>query len=424
VRPPRQAESTEPPAIEVRPLRTTAEIDAYFNLAATTFPGYLHTHCTPAPGGSLASGWRRFNEQAPGFQPEYLRGAFIGGALAGGYLHDEWRLRVPDVSMRTAYVGGVVADPALRRLGIASALMRDSVAVASARGQALLILRGIADYYGRFGYADVMEVTEHLVDRQLVGEQPASRLRVRPASIDDAPELLALHERHYYPFVGSYVRTIEQQKHLLRHRTRMPHIALEDDGRPCGYVLLPCGTDSSLAVEVAADSWEGALALLQFHAKAAGSAPDLRWPLPFGSPTYFHLADHLPLTSRTTSRPNAGWQARTANVHELLAGLLPLLQKRWRQAAVDWQGPLVLEVDGSRTRFEFTNSNLRYREDISDGAPLVRLSPGALAQLVFGYRPAGWLANRVDSTIPADLLPPLATLFPTTAAWYPGSNRC
>jgi predicted acetyltransferase len=413
-----------PPAIEVRPLRTDAEIDAYFKLAAATFPGYNHSHCTPTPGGSLASGWRHFNEGAPGFQPECLRGAFVNGTLGGGYIHDEWWLRLPDTSLRTGYVGGVVADPALRRAGIASALMRDSVVYASARGQTLLILRGIADFYGRFGYADVMEVTEHVVDRQRFVQQPAPRVRVRPASVDDAPGLLALYERHYYPFVGSYVRTLEQQRHLLRHRTRMPQLALQDDGRPCGYVLLPCGTDPSLAVEVAADSWPAALALLQFHADAAGNPSEVRWPLPFGSPTYHHLADNLPLTSRTTSRPNAGWQARTANVKSLLVSLLPLLQKRWRHAETVWEGPLILDVEGSRSSIALSGSDLCLREESPGGAPIVRLSSGALAQLVFGCRPVGWVTDQADQAVPADLVAPLATLFPTTSAWYPGSNRC
>jgi GNAT superfamily N-acetyltransferase len=413
-----------PLAIEVRPPRTNAEIDAYFNLAAATFPGYHHSHCTPTPGGNLASGWRRFNEEAPGFQLEYLRGAFVNGTFAGGYIHDEWWLRLPDASLRTGYVGGVVADPALRRAGIASALMRDGIAYASARGQTLLVLRGIADFYGRFGYGDVMEVTEHVVDRQLLAQRPAPGVRLRPASIDDAPDLLALYERHYYPFVGSYARTIEQQRHLLRHRTRMPQLALQDDGRPCGYVFLPCGADPSLAVEVAADSWPAALALLHFHADAAGSSSELRWPLPFGSPTYHHLADNLPLTSRTTSRPNAGWLARTANVNALLVSLLPLLQKRWRHAETVWEGPLILDVEGTRWCFEFSGSDLRHREVSPDGAPFVRLSSGALAQLVFGCRPAGWVTNQADQTVPADVVALLATLFPTTSAWYPGSNRC
>jgi predicted acetyltransferase len=413
-----------PAAVEVRPLSTDAEIDAYFNLAAATFPGYLRSHCTPTPDGSLAVGWRRFNEEAPGFQPEYLRGAFVNGTLAGGYIHDEWRLYLPDASLRTGYVGGVVADPALRRVGIASALMRDGIAYASARGQTLLLLRGIADFYGRFGYADVMDVTEHLVDQQLLVQQPAPSVRVRPASIDDAPDLLALYERHYYPFVGSCVRTIEQQRHLLRNRTTMPRIALGDDGRPCGYLLLPCGSDPSLAVEVGADSWSAALALLKFHAKAAGSASELRWPLPFGSPTYHQLADNLPLTSRTTSRPNAGWLARAANVSELLASLLPILQRRWRHAETDWRGPLTLEVDDARWCIEFSTGNLRTREDAPDGAPLVRLSSGTLAQLVFGCRPAAWVASQIDRTVPADLSAMLAALFPTTSAWFAGSNRC
>jgi hypothetical protein len=43
--------------------------------------------------------------------------------------------------------------------------MRDGIALACERQQALLVLRGIPDFYGLFGYADVMDVTEHAVER-------------------------------------------------------------------------------------------------------------------------------------------------------------------------------------------------------------------------------------------------------------------
>jgi GNAT superfamily N-acetyltransferase len=414
----------DPAAIEVRPLETGAEIDAFFSMAAATFPDYHRMHCTPTPDGRLANGWRRFNEEAPSFEPDHLRGAFVNGTLAGGYIHDERWLRLGDAHLRTGYVGGVVTDPARRGVGIASALMRDGIAHASARCQTLLVLRGIAGFYVRFGYADVMEVTEHVVERQRVLALPAPNVRVRPSSIHDSAALLELYERHYYPFVGCYTRTPEQQQHLLRHRSRLPHVAVEQDNRPCGYLLLPCGSDPSLAIEVAADSWPAALALLQFHADAAASASELRWPLPFGSPTYYYLADSLPLTSRTTSRPNAGWLARAANVSTLFAYLLPVLQERWRRAKTNSDGPLIFDVEGTRWRVELSSSGLRSVDESRDDAPVVRLTPGGLAQLVFGYRPATWVAKRAEQTVPCEMVPTLATLFPTTTAWYAGSNRC
>jgi len=411
-------------AIIVRPLLGDAENDGFFSLAAATFPGYLGAHCGATPHGSLASGWRHFKEEAPDFEPSNLRGAFLDGALVGGYLHDERWLRIGDAQLRTGYVGGVVTDPARRGLGIASALMRDGVTRASARGQTLLVLRGIADFYHQFGYADVMEVTEHAVERQRVQALHDPGVCVRAASLDDAPALLELHARHYYPFSGSYTRSCDQQRHLLLHRSSPPLLAVDRDGRPCGYLLLPCGSDRSVAVEVAADTWPAALALLHHHASSADTTSELNWPLPFGSPTYHQLADNLPLTSRTTSRPNAGWMARVASLGELCAGLMPVWQQRWLRAASDWVGALTLEVENVRCHLQLSHGLLQRLQAPPDGAPVVHLTSGVLAQLVFGYRPAAWAASRADQSVAAQVIPALAALFPTATAWYAGSNRC
>ena len=411
----------------IRPLETDAEVAAYFALAATTFPGYPRTHCTPTPGGSLAAGWRRFVEDAPGFEPTYLRGAFSAGELVGGYQHDERWLLVAGWRVRSGYVGGVVTAPEHRGRGVASALMRDGVAFARERRQALLVLRGIPDFYGRFGYADVMEVTEHVVERAPILALPASSYLVRPATLDDAPTLRALYERHYGSYTGSYARTLPQQEHLLRHRASPPLLALDPAGNPRGYLLLPGGLDRSGAVEVAADTWPAALALLQRQASLAEGAVELRWPLPPDSPTFHHLADHLPVRGETRSRPNAGWLARPGQLEALFDGLVPLWRERWRRARCDWSGVLALEIGapgdavtgeaGARCILELTLDDLR-RRDEAPTAQSVQLSLAAFTQLAFGYRPARWAAA------PAHLLAPLEVLFPLGIPWYPASNRC
>jgi len=402
--------------VVVRPLAGDREVDAFFALATATFAGYQRVHSTPAPGGSVAAGWRRFVEGMPAFRPTHLRGAFDdGGRLLGGYLHEERWLRVGGVPLRSGYVGAVVVEPAYRGRGVAAALMLDGVALARREEQALLVLRGIADYYGRFGYADVMETTEHCVDPTHVLAHDPPGPRVRPATVDDAPALLAIHERHYAAYTGSYVRTLAQQAHFLRHRGEPPLVAVDAAGVPSGYLLLPGGSDRAAAVEAAADSWPAALALLQYHAACAAGAPELRWPLPPGSTTHCLLADHLPLRGETRSRPNAGFMARPGSVAALFDGLVPLWRERWRRVRPTWSGVLVLDVEGVCCCLELTD-DLRRLARAPTGACVVALTPQSLAQLVFGFRPARQLA----------IGPPAAldVLFPPGVGWYPASNRC
>jgi hypothetical protein len=287
--------------------------------------------------------------------------------------------------------------------------MRDSTALARARGQALIVLRGIADFYGAFDYVDVFETTEHVVDPALVLARPDPGLPVRPAGQEDAAALLALYERHYGGRTGAYARSPALQRHLLRHRAEPPLLALDGDGRPRGY-LIPGRADDGGAVEAAADDWPAALALLQAHARARPDAAELRWPLPPAGPTYWALADHLPLRSETRSRPNAGWMARPGDLVALLEGLRPLWEERWRRARVGWQGTLVLAVEEARCRLALGDGDERE----------VRLTAGVLTRLVFGGRPIEWAGE----LIPEELREVMAVLFPPGVAFYPFSNRC
>ncbi len=59
------------------------------------------------------------------------------------------------------------------------------------------------------------------------------------------------------------------------------------------------------------------------------------------------------------------------------------------------------------------------------GAPerlTVVLTPQGFVQLLFGFRPAHWIAHQPEVSIPAAILPTLDALFPTGHAWIAGSD--
>jgi hypothetical protein len=151
---------------------------------------------------------------------------------------------------------------------------------------------------------------------------------------------------------------------------------------------------------------------------------ELVWPLPFGSPTYHQLADNLPLVSRTHSRPNAGWLARVANGRELFDALAPAWEQVWSRSGCDFVGRVTLQVEGERCCLDITPRRLRRLQPIPEGTAHVNLTPGVLAQLVFGFRPAAWAAGQLGQEIPMHVVPALTSLFPITSAWFAASNRC
>ena len=74
-----------------------------------------------------------------------------GGELVGHLLVSDLDLETGG-SRRVWMIGPVAVVPARQRQGIGGALMRAAIALATERGEPLLILLGHADYYPRFGF--------------------------------------------------------------------------------------------------------------------------------------------------------------------------------------------------------------------------------------------------------------------------------
>ncbi len=323
--------------------------------------------------------------------------------------------------------------------------MRDAIAFARSRQNALLLLDGIAHFYHRFGYIDVFDLTDHAINRALVLAQPPSPVEVRLATLDDAPAMLALYQRHYGPYTGSFERTGEEYRHLLSTRHSIGDtIALAlADGQPCGYLIIARKPEQHYAIEAAADSWPAALALLQYHAHLLDTlpestpAPELCWRMPLDSSTLYLLADHLSVPdtsawndpihgwsvrSQTYHHPDAGWMARVGSLSALAQSMLPEWQQRWQRSAVRWSGALTLVVDGETCTLALEGADLRLLDQQPAQARQMVLSQQALTQVLFGYRPLGWVATQPNHSIPADLLPVLEALFPPVRTCIAGSD--
>src|SRR5437660_8902979 len=138
--------------LEVRSLKTPAELEAFFRLNAEIF--------RPDEDADLVSAQRRrFLMDDPDFYLHQLRGAFLGGTYVGGYAFLERTMCLGPARLRTACINGVATHPAYRHQGIATALMQDAIRVAESQQYALLFLHGLAYFYQQFGYIDVLEDT-------------------------------------------------------------------------------------------------------------------------------------------------------------------------------------------------------------------------------------------------------------------------
>jgi hypothetical protein len=303
---------------------------------------------------------------------------------------------------------------------VASALMHDAETLAHSLGIGLLLLHGIGNFYHRFGYTNIANLVVHQIERDAVLALPSAGCLVRHATIADTDALLALYQRHQYCFI----RTPALQAARLRgwiDGNRAPLLAVDASGVVCGYLLPPYSDELLKVPEVAADTWDAAAALLQWHAQQQPSAETgpLRWVMAQQSPTYYLLAEHVRVVSQIESIPNAEWMGRIASLPVLMQSLLLAWQRHG-----DHPDALRWVIDDTTTDLSYRDRQLAIEPAGTHTATTttIRVGQASLARMLFRYRTVAWEARQPGNTIPPQLIPYLERLFAANALFVPESD--
>ncbi|MEO6889517.1 MAG: GNAT family N-acetyltransferase, partial [Ktedonobacteraceae bacterium] len=306
----------------------------------------------------------------PGYRQEQVRSMYRNGAQLGGYRIYERMLRVGAARLATGCIGGVYTRAEARHQSVATALMHDALAYAQAHNYALLLLDGIPQFYHRYGYCDVYDLSTQEIDRQAILALPASPYTVRLSTLDDAPGLLALYERHFGPYTGSFERSIEQQTHWMHHlEPEKLLLAIDPADQVRGYLFLaatqargPFFLAGTQVWELAVDDWPATVALLQHHVRLVGSqgAPEaFLYSVPPTSPVAHWLVENLEVVDistwdmptfgwavreQTSRHRNAGWMARLVSLPALTRAMLLEWQVCWQRSLAHWSGDVSLVV--------------------------------------------------------------------------------
>lgn len=396
-----------------------------------------------------AAHWQESTFNAPGFRLEQLRCVFLDGQQAGGCIVHERELRIGQARLLTGCVGGVFTRPEFRNQGVAAALMRDVIELARARHYALLLLDGIPNFYYRYGYCDVFDLSVQEIFREAITALPASPYSVRPVMEQGAAALLALYERSFGTYTGSFVRSLEQQRYQLQQRSpdtaNLSWFAVDAQERVRGYLVLD-KKDQRAALEFAADDWEAALVLLQHHAhllEGPEAPQSLRYLLPDDALVTQWLAEHLQVANTANSehsfyhwtimgqtyRQNpAGWMGRVVDVAALAQAMLPAWQERWQRSLARWSGNIVLNIHTDTPTEQYVVLHIAkdtvqvVDKPSTDAAHVVNLTAQTLVQLLFGYRSIAQLAPTMEPALPQDVPTVLSILFPAGNTWITRSD--
>lgn len=416
--------------LTVRPFAATAEYEHYFRLSNTAF--------SSEPSEEEALRWLASTKQGPDFDPERLRGAFRGEQLLGGYGLYNRVMRMGAARISTGCIGGVVASPEARKQGVARMMMQDALDFAHAHGHALLLLDGIPKFYYRFGYTDMFDVSQIEIQRSAILALSPVPYQVRAVTVDDAPALLDLYQRHLGSYTGSFERSLDLQAYRLQEGRSPRVVALTPQGEIAGYLHHGTDTEAVYGYELAVDNWDALVALLQYHARLLDDATapaTLLYYLPPDAPTTHWLSDNLevPDTSQwgspaqewgvrtlTTHHRFTGWMASLTHFPILMESLLPELQERWQRSLAHWTGSIALTVNDQTSTLHFHDTSVQLERQPVSTSHQLELSPQALVQLVFGYRPLAHLTSTAH--LSANARHALDILFPTGHTWIPRTD--
>jgi predicted N-acetyltransferase YhbS len=424
---------TSSPDFVIRAPETPVELENFFRLAAQTFSRDIDVERSIAIR-------QRFYAATPASHPCHLRAAFLGNTYVGGYVLFDQYMTLGTARVRTACIASVVTHPDYRHRGIANALLRDAFSLAQRAHYGLLLLHGIPHFYHQFGYSDVLEdMPAHVIDRTRLHDQlpepSASTYTIRPATLADAPTLLALYQDHYGSYYGNFAatRTLEKQIQLMQRWFDQGEVrialACDANNEAQGYLMLVHRQGRILHREVAVTGWPALLALLRYHLHLLDieTAPEPRqelwWQLPPTGAIFYMLADHLTLRSQAYYEPDEGWMARPADLAALLQSLLPLWRTRWQHSMASWTGILELHIDNHSYFLDLQPMHVRLIEQPPIVEHTVTLSQQIFTQLLFGFRPISWATREPGQRIPTELLPILDILFPRTEAWIAPSDE-
>jgi len=387
----------------------------------------------------------------PSYRQEQVRSAYRNGEHVGGYRIYERMLRVGAARLATGCIGGVYTRAEARNQGVATALMYDAIAYAQAHEYPLLLLDGIPKFYHRYGYCDMYDLSTLELDRQAILALPESPYTVRLARLSDATSLLALYERQFGPYTGSFERSIEQQTHWMQHiELEKLLVAVDSADQVRGYLFLagaqaqgPFFLAGAQVWELAVDDWPTAVALLQYHVRLGEGeighkAPEaFLYSVPPTSPVAHWMVENLEVVDISTwDKPtfgwavreqtfrhrNAGWMARLVNLPALTRAMLPEWQARWQCSLADFSGDVSLMVGSEAFTLRIAGMNLQLLAMPNITANALLLTPQAFIQVVFGACPIGRVLQQREHVLPSDLATVLTILFPSGQAWIPTSD--
>jgi len=336
--------------------------------------------------------FRRQTEHDSTFRWRHGRVVEVDGAVAGYLRIFDRRMWLRGARLLAAGIGSVATHPDYQRRGLATALLRDTLALLRREGYHLSFLgtEVAAAFYERLGWRIVRQPSHGAPAEEAAALPQRPGLTIRPFAPSDLTTVARIHARATRGRTGAVARS-------LRYWT--DHLSWIDDDAG-GFLVTVSGRGGIAAfVRSRSERWASTLMLLDAHCRKGAEAhlapllgtlgryavgqglKGIQASLPEGHP----LADafaRLP-SAGVTTEVRFPLMMRVVDLPDLLQSLAPLLAERlgtMRAPAVS----LAFEEDGERTYLCITRDGVQVAQ--RPAGEVASVSPGEAVTLLLGQK--------------------------------------
>jgi len=340
----------------------------------------------------------------------------------------------------------VASLPEHRNKGLIRAIFELIHARSTVRGDLVQGITGIPYFYRQFGYEFAAELDHNMTvafaaipQRKLEEREQPEPYTLRPATVDDIPQLRRLSDRERAGSVISarisedYWRWILQgmdPKALERWRV---YSIVDTQGRGVGYLQMAPGrwgaaaAVDGLMVEPGTPLASVLPPVLRGLQPLAEATTPIRPETPPAGAINFRLHTGHPLRAALgdiayAARPYTyAWYLRVADLPGFLRHIAPVLERRLAESAMSgYHGELTLDFYRGGLRLAFEHGRLTAAEDWRKslyGEGKAGFPPLVFLQALFGYRSLDELRYcYADVWAEQDAAPLLETLFPARSS--------
>jgi len=335
--------------------------------------------------------FRRQTEHDSTFRWRHARVVEVDGAVVGYMRIFDRRMWLRGARLRAAGIGSVATHPDYRRRGLATALLRDTLALLRRDGYHLSFLGTeiAAPFYERLGWRIVRQPSHGAQAAEAAGLPDRPGLTIRPFAPSDLAMVARIHARATRGRTGAVARSL---------RYWADHMSWIDDDAG-GFLVATSGRRGLTAfVRSRSERWASTLVVLDAHCRE-GAEGDLT-PLLGALGRYAvgqglkgiqaSLPEGHPLADAFAQLPSAGMTTevrfplmmRVVDLPDLLRRLAPLLGER--VPAMKAPVSLAFDEDGWRTCLRATPQGAQVAA--RSAGEVVSVSPGEAVTLLLGQK--------------------------------------